>query len=196
MARLLVANGKSPPLSPSVIYWTNQNKAANSMLFCDWLTILRPGWRQVAVHWSANNWTCVHKVCVTSLDNFARIKKCLKTKCPFFALWQFLIQAILSELQHFRHFSTDRVYIFVQLCGISGFVPKLGAISLFIQFDFDIIPNFAQYIKNLTCNIILKQIAHYQILDFHLLYATQTKWSIWNSKNYAPLHTLCEDTLT
>jgi hypothetical protein len=32
----------------SVIYWTNQSKADSVMLFCDWLTILRPAWRQLA----------------------------------------------------------------------------------------------------------------------------------------------------
>jgi hypothetical protein len=52
------SDGNSPrPSSPSVIYWINQSKAYNSMLFCDWLTILRLYWRQVAVHCSAYSWT-------------------------------------------------------------------------------------------------------------------------------------------
>ena len=29
------------------------------MFFCDWLTIMSPGWRQVTVHCSAKRWTCV-----------------------------------------------------------------------------------------------------------------------------------------
>ena len=33
----------------SVIYWINQSRADASKLFCVWLTILRPAWRQVAV---------------------------------------------------------------------------------------------------------------------------------------------------
>jgi hypothetical protein len=44
----------SPSPSP-VIYWTNQSKADSAMLFCDWLTKLRPPWRQVAVNCSANS---------------------------------------------------------------------------------------------------------------------------------------------
>ena len=46
-------DGNSSP--SSVIYWTNQSKAYNPMIFSDWLTILRPGWRQVAVHYSASS---------------------------------------------------------------------------------------------------------------------------------------------
>ena len=45
-------HGNSPSSSPPspVISWTNQNKTNNSKLFCDWFTILRPGWQHVAVH--------------------------------------------------------------------------------------------------------------------------------------------------
>ena len=48
--------GNYLPPSP-VIYWTNQNEADKSKLCCGWLTILRPGWHQVAVQCSTNRIT-------------------------------------------------------------------------------------------------------------------------------------------
>ena len=60
-----------------------------------------------SVQW-VSDWCTVHQYCQT----FVPSKVCAKVGLAF---WQFLIQAILSELQHFRHFFTDRVYIVVQL---------------------------------------------------------------------------------
>ena len=68
----------SLPSSPN-IYLTNQITADNSMFFCDWLTILRQGWRQVAVHFSVNSWTCVHIV-----YRFSWIKNVRKGRALFF----------------------------------------------------------------------------------------------------------------
>ena len=58
------SDGNFPPSSPPppAIYWANQSKADNSMLFCDWLTKLTSGWRQVAVQCSTNSCTFVHRV--------------------------------------------------------------------------------------------------------------------------------------
>ena len=62
--------------SSFVIYWTNQSKAEHSKLPCDWLTKLRPGWRQVAVHWTANSWTCVHRVTECTAKHWAKQSVC------------------------------------------------------------------------------------------------------------------------
>ena len=37
--------------SPSAIFWTNQRKAANSKLFCDWLTKMRPARRHTGARY-------------------------------------------------------------------------------------------------------------------------------------------------